>query len=125
MIDRYAAVVLAMDDVVEEEVLLLVNGIKVKCFASYCPEKVEVGESYDVEFEVVLSDAGIIVTAEKSVGTLVEMINDGFACVLYGYLDGSTFRSFIDFTDQEIHYDYPELNGQFVKVKVDRIDVAF
>jgi hypothetical protein len=76
-------------------------------------------------FEVNLPDVEFVVAAEKPTGTLVEMINDGFACVLYGYLDGSTFRSFIDFTDQEIHYDYPELNGQFVKVKVDRIDVAF
>lgn len=35
------------------------------------------------------------------------------------------FRSFVDFSDQEIHYDYPRLNGRFVKVKVDRIDVSF
>jgi len=125
MTNRYVAVVLTVDQIVEEEVLLLVNGVKVKCFTSYCPLKIEVGKSYEVDFEIVLPDGNFIVAAEKSNSTLVEMIDDGFSCILYGYLDGSTFRSFVDFTDQEIHYDYPEFNEQFVNVRVDRIDVSF
>lgn len=37
MTRKYDAVVLEIDDVVEEAVLLLVNGVIVWCFASYCP----------------------------------------------------------------------------------------
>ncbi|MGV8888539.1 MAG: hypothetical protein ACOH2P_11030 [Pseudomonas sp.] len=125
MTNKYAAVLLAVDQIVEEEILLLVNGVKVKCFASHCPEKIEVGESYEVEFEIVLPDDDFIVAIEKTTGTPIEMTGDGFSCTLYGYLDGSIFRSFVDFTDQEIHYDFPELNEKFVKLKVERIDVAF
>ena len=125
MTKKCAAVVLAVDPNVEEEVLLLVNGIKVKCFASYCPAKIEVGESYEVEFEIVLPDDDFIAVAEKRADSLIEVIGDGFSCFLYGYLDGSVFRSFVDFIDQEIHYDYPALNEKFVKIRVDRIDVAF
>lgn len=125
MIDKYVVIVLAVNPIVEEEVLLLVNGVKVKCFASCCPEKIQVGEAYEVEFEIVLPDDDFITVAEQRSDSLIEVKDDGFSCFLYGYLDGSVFRSFVDFMDQEIHYDYPALNEEFVKVRVDRIDVSF
>lgn len=125
MVDKYVVIVLAVSLIVEEEVLLLVNGVKVKCFANCCPEKIKVGESYEVKFEIVLPDDDVITVAEKRPDSLIEVIDDGFSCFLYGYLDGSVFRSFVDFMDQEIHYDYPALNEEFVRVRVDRIDVAF
>ncbi|RON37172.1 hypothetical protein [Pseudomonas brassicacearum] len=125
MTKRYEAVVLAVGPVVEDEVLLLVNGLEIKCFASYCPSKIEVGETYEVEFELVLSDNDVVAVAAEPLTTLVEMNGDGFSCELYGFLDGSVFRSFVDFSDQEIHYDHPHLNGRFVKIQVDRIDVSF
>ncbi|KAA0975876.1 hypothetical protein [Pseudomonas sp. ANT_J28] len=125
MTKRYEAVVLAVGPVVEEEVLLLVKGLEVKCFASYCLSKIEVGETYEVEFDLVLADTDVVAAAEEPITTLIEMKDDGFSCALYGYLDGGVFRSFVDFSDQDIHYDYPHLNGRFVKVKVDRIDVSF
>jgi hypothetical protein len=125
MTKRYEAVVLAEGPVVEEEVLLLVKGLEVKCFASYCPSKIEVRETYEVEFDLVLADTDVVAAVEEPITTLIEMKDDGFSCALYGYLDGGVFRSFVDFSDQDIHYDYPHLNGRFVKVKVGRIDVSF
>jgi hypothetical protein len=117
--------VLEVCPVVEDEVLLRVKGLEVKCFASYCPSKIEVGEAYEVEFDLVLSDNDVVAAAEEPITTLIEMEDDGFSCSLYGYLDGGVFRSFVDFSDQDIHYDHPHLNGQFVKIQVDRIDVSF
>jgi len=125
MTKRYEAVVLAEGPVVEEEVLLLVKGLEVKCFASYCPSKIEVRETYEVEFDLVLADTDVVAAVEEPITTLIEMKDDGFSCALYGYLDGGVFRYFVDFSDQDIHYDYPHLNGRFVKVKVGRIDVSF
>jgi hypothetical protein len=125
MTKRYQAVVLAVGPVVEDELLLLVNGLEVKCFASYCPSKIEAGEVYEVEFDLVLSDNDVVAAAEEPITTLLEMKGDGFSCALYGCLDGGVFRSFVDFSDQDIHYDYPHLNGRFVKIQVDRIDVSF
>lgn len=74
---KYDAVVLEIDDAVEEAVLLLVNGVIVRCFASYCPLKIEVGMHYGVEFELVLPDD---VTVLESQGKCpkVTMIDDGF-----------------------------------------------
>ncbi|VVO97090.1 hypothetical protein [Pseudomonas fluorescens] len=124
MTKRYEAVVLAIGPV-EGEVLLLVKGLEIECFASYCPSKIEVGETYEVEFELVLPDNDVVAAAEEPLTTLIEMTNNGFSCALYGYLDGDVFRSFVDFSDQDIHYDLPHLNGRFVKIQVDRIDVSF
>ena len=125
MTKRYEVIVLAVDPVIEEGVLLLVKGLEVKCFASYCPSKIEVGEAYEVEFDLVLPDNDVVAAAEEPITTLIEMEDDGFSCSLYGYLDGGEFRSFVDFSDQEIHYDYPHLSGRFVKIQVVRIDVSF
>ncbi|WP_447793061.1 hypothetical protein [Pseudomonas farris] len=124
MTKKYEALVVEIDEVVEDSVVLLVNGVIVKCFASYCPFKIELGKQYEVEFDLVLPDCDFVVVAQET-STLVEMIGDGFSCALYGYLDGSVFRSFVDFADQEIHYEYPHLNEQYVKITVDRIDVSF
>jgi hypothetical protein len=84
------------------------------------------GETYEVEFDLVLSDNdAFVAAAEEPITTLIEMKDGGFSCALYGYLDGDVFRSFIDFSDREIHYDHPHMNGRFVKIQVDRIDVSF
>jgi hypothetical protein len=122
MTKRYETVVLAIGPV-EGGVLLLVKSLEIECFASYCPSTIEVGETYEVEFELVLPDNDVVAAAEEPLTTLIEMTNNGFSCALYGYLDGDVFRSFVDFSDQDIHYDLPHLNGRFVKIQVDRIDV--
>ena len=124
MANKYYATVLAKGKIVEEELLLLVNGVEVMCFAGYCPERIFEGQSYTVEFDIDLPDADYAVATEIKT-TLYEIVGDGFSCMLYGYMDGSIFQSFIEFNDQEIYFDYPELNDKFVKIEVDRINVAF
>lgn len=121
---KHDAVVLEIDGVVEEAVLLLVNGVVVRCFASYCPFKIEVGMRYEVEFELVLPDNAAVLESQDKCPK-VTMIDNGFSCVLVGFLDGAVIRSFVDFSDEEIHYEHPQLNDKFIEVRVDRIDVAF
>ena len=124
MTKKHDVVVVGIDKVVEEAVVLLVDGVIVKCFASYCPFKIEEGKTYEVEFEMVLPESMNVVASQDECAK-VEMVGDGFSCVLAGYLDGGVFRSFVEFPDQDIHYDYPQLNEKFVEITVDRIDVAF
>ena len=118
------ATVVEIDEVIEEAIVLLVEGTRIRCFASYCPVKIELGKHDEVELEMVLPDSNSVEQVEKR-DTEIEIIGDGFSCVLYGYLDGSTFRSFVDFPDQDIHYEYPHLNEQYVKITADRIDASF
>ena len=105
--------------------MLLVKDLEIKCFASYWPSKIEVGEAYEVEFDLVLSDNDVVAPAGEPITTLIEMKMTDFHARFMGYLDGNVFRSFVDFSDQDIHYEHPHMNGRFVKIQVDRIDVSF
>lgn len=124
MTKTYNVVVVEVGDNVEEEVVLLVAGTLVKCFVNYCPEGIVVGDSYEVEFSINFPDGDYVILSGEEKAA-VESIGSGFSCFVYGYLDGSIFRSFIDFPDQEIHYEYPGLNEKYIKVKVERINVNF
>ncbi|BCX69793.1 hypothetical protein [Pseudomonas izuensis] len=124
MTSKYEALVIDIDEVVEDAIVLLVDGVTVKCFASYCPLDIRVGGRYEVEFEMVLPDGDCVVASQEA-GVGVEMVGLGFSCIISGYLDGGTFRSFVDFTDQGLHYEYPQFNEKHVKITVDRLDVSF
>lgn len=52
MTNKYSALVIEVDEVVEEAVVLLVGSVIVSCFVSYSPIKIEVGKIYDFEFEL-------------------------------------------------------------------------
>ncbi|KJZ33979.1 hypothetical protein [Pseudomonas fluorescens] len=124
MTKKYSALVMEIDEVVEEAVVLLVNGVIVQCFINFCPFKIGIGKTYEVDFELVLPDnISMEVSQDEYVG--VEMGDDSFSCVLAGYLDGVVLRSFIGFDVQDIHYGYPFFNQKFIKLNVVRIDVAF
>ncbi|MEI4520078.1 MULTISPECIES: hypothetical protein [unclassified Pseudomonas] len=124
MTNKYSARIVEIDPIIEEMLLLSVNGVTVRCFAGHCPSVIEVGENYSAEFEMVLPDE-IDISICESIETRVEMLDDGFSCEIHGRLEGDTFKSFVEFADQDIHFDFPHLNGQFVKITAHRIDVSF
>ncbi|PMW95884.1 hypothetical protein C1X59_26000 [Pseudomonas sp. FW215-R2] len=124
MTKTHKAMVVEIDQFVEDAILLVVEGVEVRCFANYSPSKIEVGKTYEAEFEMVLSGEDFV-SATQCEKMQIKMLGSGFPCEVYGYLDGEVFRSFVDFMDQDIHYEYPHLNGQFVKINADRIDVSF
>ena len=121
---KYKVLLLEIDEIVEEEVVVFVQGKAVKCFVSYCPFDIEVGKEYAAEFDLDLPDFDCVESA-KLPAKQVEILGQGFSCVVSGYLDGTTFRSFVDFNDMELHYDYPKLNETYVSVRVNRINIDF
>ncbi|PMQ08471.1 hypothetical protein PseAD21_24490 [Pseudomonas sp. AD21] len=123
MTRKYKALVVGIDPVVEDAIDIVVEGFSVRCFVSYSPSKIEVGGTYEMEFEMLLPDEECI-SATECKKKQIEKLNNGLSCDIYGYLDGDVFRSVVDFADQDIHYEYPHLNGHFVKVSADRIDVS-
>jgi hypothetical protein len=121
---KYIAKIIQIDSIIEELVLLNVQGLTIRCFAVYCPSQIEVGTSYEVEFEMVLPD-DLRISKVNNEEPRIEMLDDGFSCEIYGYLNDDIFQSLVDFSDQGIHFEYPHLNGQFVKITAQRIDVSF
>ncbi|EJM02294.1 MULTISPECIES: hypothetical protein [unclassified Pseudomonas] len=124
MTKRYLVQIIEIDPIIEELIVLSVQSVSIRCFAGYCPSVIEEGRNYEAEFEMVLPDELIIIKAEHE-EPRIEMLDDGFSCDIYGYIDGDSFRSVIEFADQGIHFEYPHLNGQFVKITAERIDVSF
>ncbi|WP_244142249.1 hypothetical protein [Pseudomonas gozinkensis] len=120
----HKVLVVGIDQFVEDAILLVIEGVEVRCFAINSPSKIEVGKIYEAEFEMVLPDEDAV-SATQCEKMQIKMLGSGFPCEVFGYLDGEVFRSLVDFMDQDIHYEYPHLNGQFVKINADRIDVSF
>ncbi|WP_124425136.1 hypothetical protein [Pseudomonas orientalis] len=118
------AQVLALNEHIEEDITLLIEGTIINCFVSYSPHDIEVGKIYDVELTMNLSDDYEIERAEPRT-PLIEKISPGYAYLLYGNLRDTKFHSFVSLNDEDIHYDHPECNEHFIKLKVDRIDVSF
>ncbi|WLH88076.1 hypothetical protein PSH87_15510 [Pseudomonas sp. FP453] len=118
------ATVVAIDELIDEEVTLLIDGALVTCFASYCPYEIEVGMTYAVELTLYLSEH---YEAQKisSTNVLIERIDNSFAYALYGTLNNNTFNTFTLLTVDGIHHDHPDLNDSLIKLTVERIDVAF
>ncbi|MBX7276339.1 hypothetical protein ACLBW8_28305 [Pseudomonas sp. M5A4_2d] len=118
------AQVVALNELIEEEVTLLIDKTVVTCFASFCPYEIEVGKNYDVELNLNLAD---YYHAQKvdSINIFAERIENGFSYILYGMLHNDTFQTFTLLSDEGVHYDHPDLNDSFIKLNVDRIDVAF
>jgi len=116
--------IIEIDPVIEELIVLSIQGVNIRCFAGYCPAFIEVGKNYEVELEMVLSkELHIAKIANEE--ARIEMLGNGFSCDIYGYIEDDIFRSIIEFSDQDVHFDYPHLNRQFVKITAQRIDVSF
>ena len=120
----HKAQVVATNNHIEEDVTLLIEGTTVKCFISYCPYELEVGKTYDVELTLNLSDNYEIERAE-TIQTLAEHTNRGYSYILYGDLRNDILMTFTSINVEGIHYDHPECNDHFIKLKVERIDASF
>ncbi|MDL2186204.1 hypothetical protein P5706_18630 [Pseudomonas sp. ChxA] len=118
------ALVVAINELVEEEITLLIEDTVITCFASHCPYEIVVGKTYCVEITLNLSES---YEAHKTPTThvLAKRMGSGFSHALYGMLSDDTFQTFTLLNGEGIHYDHPDLNDSFIKIIVDRIDVAF
>jgi len=115
---------MALNEHIEEDVTLLIEGTVINCFASYCPNEIKVGNSYDVELTLNLSDEYEIQKIESR-KTLAERTGRGYSYFLYGELRDDHFMTFTSLNDEGVHYDHPDCNEHFIKLEVERIDVAF
>lgn len=115
-----------LDDDVEEEVDLVVDGKELTCFAGCCPYVIEEGGEYEVAFEMQIFDDYSVMPSEFN-GRFFSRIGDGFGYLLNGKLIGKTIDCGLpfEFEDPILLSDFACLEGQFVQLKVDRIDVSF
>lgn len=124
MMTKLNALVKKIDPDIEEEVTLELNGVEITCFAGVCPYRIQEGNKYPVSFELeVFNDYCIEELNEEKVA--LQRIGNGFSYWIAGRLDGSVIHSVIQFKDEILMSDYSHLDGKFIRMKVDRIDVDF
>ena len=125
MMITFDAVVLKIDEDVEEQVLLDVQGYLVTCFASVCPYPIEVGGKYRVGFYLfVVDDFSPFEVQEDAVPSIIQE-GSCFRYTLIGKLSGNTLDCGIQIEDDIFTDEYGYLDGKMIRLGVDRIDVEF
>lgn len=118
------AKVLHISNANEEHVTLLIDGHTIDCFANSCPYAIEIGKTYNIELTIDLSDLYQIKKVSHT-DHLIEKNGQGYGYFLCGPLRNDVFESFTDLDNDDIHYDYPELNEHFIKIEANRINANF
>jgi hypothetical protein len=113
-----------ISETVEEEVTLWIDGVRLVCFAAFCPYSIQVGGYYPVELLLFAID-DLEIKEVEAMDASIERVDDSFAHVLIGTLSGETLDAGLVFEDPTFGIDYAYLSGRTVQVRVDRIDAAF
>lgn len=118
----YNAKVLGLNPDIEEEVTLEVNGIKLTCFAGMCPYELNIGQEYPVTFEMLDFE---LTEQESAEETSTTRVDSTYAYKLLGRLNGGTIDAGLKICDDFLESDYAYLDGQFICLCVERLDVEF
>lgn len=125
---KYLVTVESFNSLIEEEVIVNIDGQQIRCFMSYgSGSEIEIGNQYYADIEVEIFDDLDVKEVEKSVKEM-QCINQTFACYITGKLniDNSKIESTIDiYLDEEDLYDYGCYDSKYVELKVDRFNIEF
>lgn len=115
-----------LDPNIEEKAIVQIGNVEIQCFVRCWPSSVEVGHFYNADIDVdILDDFEMKEQAVQTIG--FEQIN-AFAYSIFGKfsLDSQTVDAGIPIRfDQDYLYDYAYLDGKYVSVRVDRINLSF
>ncbi len=120
----YYALLKKIDAIVEEEVTLELDGKVITCFAGVCPYQIREGNRYPVSLKLEVFDDYLVEESSKDEAGL-EKLGNGFSYWVIGKLEGDVIYSQFTFQDEVLLSDYGYLNGKYIRMKVDRIDVEF
>ena len=114
-----------IDDNIEEEVLLKINGNSITCFACIWPDNIQTGEKYDVIFYILVFDDFNVCEVDESTPPAMIQKGDSFEYTLTGRLSGNVLDCGIKIEDDDFWDEFAYLDGKMVKITVDRINVEF
>lgn len=119
---KQVALLKSIDNCIEEEVLLEINGIEITGFANYYPYAIHIGQKYNVSLTM-FTDCDISVSKVKT--KELRKTNEGFGYFIRGeMLAGGLIDAGI-ILEEEYFAQYEYLIGEYVEIEVDRIDVEF
>ncbi|GKU27834.1 hypothetical protein [Clostridium folliculivorans] len=125
---KYLVTVESFNSLIEEEVIVNIDGQQIRCFMPYGSEsEIEIGNQYYADIEVEIFNDLDIKVVEESLKEM-QCINQTFAYYITGKLniDNSKIESAIDiYLDGEDLYDYGCYDSKYIKLKVERFNIEF
>jgi hypothetical protein len=122
----YSAQVLYLGVDVEEEVLLIINGQELTCFANILPCGVQKESVYQVELIPMVFNDYVVTESHDGVFPSIVRVGNTFSYIVTGMLVGNRLDSgCIVFEDDVLLSNFGHLEGKIISWKVDRIDADF
>ncbi len=119
----------SVSDLVEEEVEIQVRDLTLTCFAYYCPNEIQEGVHYPAELSVYVNDDLMVRPVNDDERSSAVKVDNGFSYNLSGVVRGANLEvdgvyfdieGLLDGSDGLSAYD-----GSTVRIRVDRIQIAF
>ncbi|QUH29783.1 hypothetical protein [Vallitalea guaymasensis] len=113
-----------LSSIIEEEVILKINGYDVVGFATIIPYLIYEGEEYDVELSITCLDDLELNEITEHTKQLIR-IDDTFKYKLQGKLIEKGKLDVGIIIEDELLDEYQYLIGKYIEITVDRIHVEF
>ena len=113
---KYNVEIIGLNQDIEEEVTLEINGIKLTCFASICPYVLNIGQKYPITFEMLDFELSEQINSEE---TSLKRTGNTYAHKLKGKLCGDAINSIIKVSDDALASDYAYLDGKYVSLNIE------
>lgn len=120
----YSVKILEIDEDVEDVMLIEVAGIQLTSFANVCPYALEVGKEYDVMISFGFFNEYIVEEVEEHKAQVIQTSNN-LSCWFMGKHCGGYLESVINIEDEILISDFAYLEGRYIRIKVDRVNVEF
>ncbi len=122
----YSSKILRLDDNIEEEALLLIEGASLTCFVNVCPYSIMEDQVYPVDLHLWSMEGLELAEALESDPCGISRIGTGFSHSLTGRLNkGQLEVGSIVFEEPEFADEFQHLEGKKVRIIADRLIADF
>jgi hypothetical protein len=122
----YSVLIKDINQDIEGEVTLVVNGLELTCFSNMPPSLNSIGTECEIEFLPMVFGEYDVHEVPDTSGPLVQRVGNSFSYVVSGLLnEGAIDAGPVTFEDEVLQSEFGYLDGKMVAWKIDRLDVDF
>jgi hypothetical protein len=124
---RHVARVIHVNDLIEEQVFLEIEGQELVCFITSCPYRLDTGVLYPIAIALwSMDDIVLEEVLDQDAESCLKRIGDTFKyCVVGRLRAGGILDAGVRFQDDQFVSEFPDLVDKVVEAQVDRIGVEF
>ena len=120
----YTIEIKRIDQNIDEEIDIIINGIQITGFTGYCPYKIEIGKKYKASINLFFLDGlNMEIQRDNAEKNILKLDNDKY--LIKGFLDSKGVLDVGFLIKNELFKDYEYFFGNYVKMKIDRFTISF